>query len=422
MIKHLRVLLLAAIATLGIAGCQKEVNWNNRPIPNGNGCRVITNHVDLGLLGEYTLNYTYDASGRLSTTTSDGEKKTYTYTATEITSVVNDEKTVLKLVNGRVASSTYINAFSVNDKPILVTKEYTYNADGYINVVKSYLDKVLNSVVELTYANGNLAQTKTTYTDDGTVEIETFEYSDQVLANPIELADPLALLIDYMPGGYYGRQSKNAVKKSTERTNGSSDIVVSNYTYKFDANGNATSVVIESATISSDGSTTYESSISADLVYSCSTATAVKPKTETTDPSAEYYLSYKVDGVQVVAKEFSAIRDVNSPRSITVTGSAKDGKSPKFKYFLEEPSIAFTKGLNFQSSSYSKNSHFMEYTNSSGLSFSTKTGSAEIWLFVADLSFKKDGFIKSTFNGTVETEKGVVVQITEGKFNIKFNN
>ncbi|QPH41667.1 DUF4595 domain-containing protein [Pedobacter endophyticus] len=422
MIKHLKILLVNVVAIFAITGCQKEVNWNNRPIPNANGCKLITTNTDLGLLGKYTLNYTYDASGRLSTVTSDGEKKTYSYTATEITGSVNDEKTVLKLVNGRVVSSTYMNSFVVNEKPVLATKEYTYSAEGYISIVKSYLDKELNSIVELTYTNGNLAQTKTTYPDDATVEIETYEYSDQVLGNPIELADPLALVVDYMPGGYYGRRSKNAVKKSTERSNGSSDIVVSDYTYQFDANGNATSIVIETATILSDGTKAYESSISADLVYSCSTAAAVKPNTETTDPSAEYYLSYKVDGVQVVAKEFSAIRDVNSPRSITVTGSAKDGKSPKFKYFLEEPSIAFTKGLNFQSSSYSKNSHFMEYTNSSGLSFSTKTGSAEIWLFVADLSFKKDGFIKSTFNGTVETEKGVVVQITEGKFSIKFND
>lgn len=261
--------MLTAIMIIGIAGCQKEVNWNNRPIPGGNGCQLVTNNTNLGILGQYSVSYTYDGLGRLITAVSEGEKKVYTYSDTEITGSVGDEKTVLKLANGRVVSSSYINSYEVNGKSILVTKDYTYNADGYINVIKNYLDKELNSVVELTYTNGNLTQTKTTYPDDPAVEIETYEYSEQLLGNPIALADPLALLIDYISGDYYGKQSKNAVIKTTERSNNSSDITVSDYTYKFDAKGNATSIVIKSATMLSDGTTENENSISADLVYKC---------------------------------------------------------------------------------------------------------------------------------------------------------
>jgi len=147
------------------------------------------------------------------------------------------------------------------------------------------------------------------------------------------------------------------------------------------------------------------------------------PNNEKPDPSSEYYLSYKVDGVSVVAKEFSAVRNVSSvPRTLTVVGTAAGGNSPKFKFYAEESIIGFVKGLNIGNHRGTSPSNYIEYTNNLGTFFSTENDSDGIYLFIADISYVNGGFIKCTFNGSIKTDKGNVVQITEGKLNVKFNN
>ncbi|MNK03720.1 hypothetical protein D3C87_215700 [compost metagenome] len=140
-------------------------------------------------------------------------------------------------------------------------------------------------------------------------------------------------------------------------------------------------------------------------------------------PTPEYYITYKVDGVTITATEVSALRGItDSPRTLTISGNAKNGSIPKFKFFSEESFIGFVPGLNVWSSKNSYPTHYIEYTNSTGTSFSTENIDEGTFLFVSEASYKNGGNIKGSFNGTVQNEKGVKVKITDGVFNVKFSN
>lgn len=266
--KTIKYVMVAFVAIISIASCKKEINWNAQ-FAGGNGCKLASVYTDLGILGQYTLNYTYDASGKLIKATSDGESRVYTYTATKITGVLPDgEITELTLVNGRATSSYNSDFFSANGSRTPITRTYTYNADGYLSEVKSYLDTKLNSTAQLTYTNGNLTQVKVTYLD-GEVETITYEYSNQLAVNTYETSDPLSLVIDYMPGNYFGKYSKNVVVKSTTRSTAAGDVSGSDYTYKFDAKGNATYTLVKTTQKLDDGTVLNESSTTFGLVYDC---------------------------------------------------------------------------------------------------------------------------------------------------------
>ncbi|MDQ0637354.1 hypothetical protein QF042_000919 [Pedobacter sp. W3I1] len=268
--KTIKYVMVAFVAIISIASCKKEINWNAKPDPNGNGCKLTTVNADLGILGQYSINYVYDASGKLTKATSDGESRIYTYTETKITGVLPDgEKTELTISGGKAVSSYNSDFFNVNGVSIPVTRTYAYNADGYLSVVKSYLDKSLNSTAELTYSNGNLIQSKITYTEDGEVETTTYEYSSQLAVNPYETSDPISVIVDYMPGGYFGKHSKNVVIKSIQRSAKLNAQLVSDYSYKFDAKGNAIYTSVKSAQKLSDGTVLNESSAIFNLVYNC---------------------------------------------------------------------------------------------------------------------------------------------------------
>lgn len=261
-IKYVMVTLVAAIA---VAGCKKEINWNARPDLNGNGCKLTSLKTDFGTLGEVEISYKYDASGKLISATSDGETMTYTYSTTKITGTLeNGEKTELTLANGRAVSS-YMSDFFPG---VSATRTYTYNADGYLTVVKSYLGNILNSTAELSYTGGNLTQEKVTYAEDGSVETITHEYSGEVAVNAYQMADPLAAIVDYVPGNYFGKPSKNVLKKTFTTSNKLSGVDTEEYTYVFDSKGNATSIVIKNYT-NNGGSATDASLTTLSLVYNC---------------------------------------------------------------------------------------------------------------------------------------------------------
>lgn len=263
--KTVKYLMVSLVAILAVASCKKEINWNAYPDPNGNGCKLTALKTDLGVLGEFTISYKYDASGKLISATSDGETMVYTYSTTKITGTLESgEKTELTLANGRAVSS-YMSDFFPG---VSATRTYTYNADGYLTVIKSYLANNLNSTAELTYTGGNLAQTKVTYAEDGSVETTTYEYSSEVAVNAYEMADPLSAIVDYLPGNYFGKASKNVLKKSVTSSANSAGVDVEEYTYAFDSKGNATSIVIKSQT-KIGGSVTDESSSSLSLTYNC---------------------------------------------------------------------------------------------------------------------------------------------------------
>jgi len=140
-------------------------------------------------------------------------------------------------------------------------------------------------------------------------------------------------------------------------------------------------------------------------------------------PTSEYYITYKVDGVAVTATEVSAIRGItDSPRTLTILGNAKSGVVPKFKFFSEESFIGFVAGLNMWSDKNSYPTHYIEYTSSAGMLFSTENIDEGTYFFISEASYKNGGNIKGSFNGTVMTNKGVTAKITDGLFNVKFSN
>lgn len=58
---------------------------------------------------------------------------------------------------------------------------------------------------------------------------------------------------------------------------------------------------------------------------------------EDNQQTAEYYITYKADGATVTATEVSALRGTTeSPRTLTIIGTAKEGASPKFKFSAKE--------------------------------------------------------------------------------------
>jgi hypothetical protein len=261
--KTIKYLMVALVAIIAIAGCKKEINWNARPDPNGNGCKLTSSKIDFGALGEVEISYKHDASGKLISATSDGE--TITYSTTKITGTLeNGEKTELTLANGRAVSS-YMSDFFPG---VSATRTYAYNADGYLTVIKSYLGNILNSTAELSYTGGNLTKEKITYAEDGSVETITHEYSAEVAVNAFQMADPLSSIVDYVPGNYFGKASKNVLKKTITSYSKLSGVDTADYTYVFDSKGNATSIVIKNYT-NNGGSATDTSLTTLSLVYDC---------------------------------------------------------------------------------------------------------------------------------------------------------
>lgn len=139
--------------------------------------------------------------------------------------------------------------------------------------------------------------------------------------------------------------------------------------------------------------------------------------------AAEYYVSYKVDGVAVVSNIALAQRDIISvPRTLTFLGTAASGSNPKLKFYAQESIIGFVAGLNVGNHTGTSPSNFIEYTDSSGNLFSTENDADGIYLFISEISYANGGSFKGTFNGSIKTDKGAIAKITEGKFNLKFSN
>lgn len=240
MIKNFKTLIISTVVVLTLAGCAKEIDFSK--LPNaGSNCQLTSLKADLGVLGTYEVGFTYNAAGKIIKTTSDQGSTSYTYSINKVEAVDDDgEHSEITLDNGRAVSS-YVSDF-VNSTSS--TRKYTYNSEGYLVGVENYLDADINSTTTLTYTNGNLTQSKTVYKVDGSTEIINYEYSNDLAKNVYELFDPLSFEVDYFPGNYFGKQSKNMMVKSTTVTtdlNGektSDDVVL--YSYQFNASGYAT--------------------------------------------------------------------------------------------------------------------------------------------------------------------------------------
>ncbi|WP_029278703.1 hypothetical protein [Pedobacter borealis] len=110
--------------------------------------------------------------------------------------------------------------------------------------MKNYLNGELNTTDNLTYANGNLVKAVSVDAHLGYTETTTYVYSTENAVNTYEIADPLSYHVDYFPGGYFGKQSKNVLLKGTAKTVDGDPFTDAVYTfgYQYDGKGNATSV------------------------------------------------------------------------------------------------------------------------------------------------------------------------------------
>lgn len=239
--------MVAFVAIITIAGCKKEINYNEQLLAKGNGCKLTTLKADLDFLGSYTITFAYDALGRISKATTGPETNTYTYSASKITAV--DESGYMAeivLENGRAVSSGSAGIIKVGGVYYDDTRKYSYNSDGYLVQVKNYLNGDLSTTDNLTYANGNLVKAVSVSADLRFTETTIYSYSNDIAVNTYEISDPLSYHVDYFPGGYFGKQSKNVLIKSVSKTvdqDGKpfSDDVIT-FTSQYDAKGNASSL------------------------------------------------------------------------------------------------------------------------------------------------------------------------------------
>jgi len=245
--KALKYVMVALVAIVSIASCKKEINFNAKPDPSGNGCSLTTLKADLDLIGSYTIAFSYDALGRISKATTGAETNTYAYAANKITATDQDGyKAEIVLENGRAVSSGSAGAVVVGGVSYDYTRKYTYNSDGYLIQVKNYFNGNLSTTDNLTYANGNLVKAVSVDANLDYTETTTYTYSSEIAVNTYEISDPLSYHVDYFPGGYFGKQSKNVLLKSSTKTvdeNGDPRTEqVLTFTSQYDAKGNATSL------------------------------------------------------------------------------------------------------------------------------------------------------------------------------------
>jgi len=235
--------LIVAIAIIAINGCAKEIDFS--AAPNNKNCNLTVLQTDLGVLGNLEIKFIYNTEGKLIKAVNGTDFTDYSYVTNKITAVDQDgDVGEINLTNGRATNSKYTYTGSSDNE----TKIYTYNAEGYIVLVKSYANGVLDLTSELSYTNGNLTQSKTTYEVDGSIEITKHEYTGNVAKTVYELFDPLSNYVDYFPGNYFGKVSKNILAKTSSIYSASNGVKlrddVITYTYQFNSSGYSTTTTL----------------------------------------------------------------------------------------------------------------------------------------------------------------------------------
>lgn len=244
----IKLSMVALVAVILILSCKKEINWDAFPNSNNNGCKLTSLKADLDVLGTYDISFAYDPLGRVSTaTTIDGKINSYTYTDEKVTAKDQDGAiTAIFLENKRAISSIREDVITIGETVFSYTKKYTYNPDGYLTQVKNYLDGELVSTDDLNYADGNLIKVISADPDLTFTTTTNYSYSTKVAVKIYDVTDPLFHHVDYFSGGYYGKQSKNVLIKSSSKTvdrdGKPTSEDVSSYDYQYDAKGNTTSI------------------------------------------------------------------------------------------------------------------------------------------------------------------------------------
>ncbi len=139
-----------------------------------------------------------------------------------------------------------------------------------------------------------------------------------------------------------------------------------------------------------------------------------------------HYFKVKINGTLFNGTVNTATRGTTTtPRTLTVTGASTGGGNPKFKIFMEETFIGFTDGLNSNMSSSSYPVTYMEYTDASGVLYSTRYDADGTHIFFSKIGYTNGGEVAATqtsFAGTMSSSTGSQITISEGNFKLKFSN
>lgn len=230
---------MAFTALVMLGGCKKNKDNSDKDSLSGDCLLMQTRYEDGGI----TETYTYDDKRRLLKWAEYDNVHTYTYTSDKIIENVKGISTYTNTYSfnaqGRISSVTF------NGENYAYTYFYTYNADGHLSSIKTDYGRIMN---KYTWENGNLIKDEQFHAfSDGNQtntlpsDIITYEYSADVRPlNGLHIANPF----DHSYYGlshisqYLGKQTKNLVVKTTASfVNKPSD-----YTYAKDNKGNIISL------------------------------------------------------------------------------------------------------------------------------------------------------------------------------------
>lgn len=158
------------------------------------------------------------------------------------------------------------------------------------------------------------------------------------------------------------------------------------------------------------------------FVISCSKSSSGDEELIPEEVTSDYYMIYKINGIAVSAAEFTALRGTEGDKNtLTLQASAKKGASPQLKFYHGGSFIGIVGGLHINSID-DKNSDYLNYTDSKGILYTTQFDKDGVDLILQDVVYKKDGTVEGRFSGFVTAENKSRVEITDGKFRIKFSN
>ncbi|RZL37261.1 MAG: hypothetical protein EOP00_28795 [Pedobacter sp.] len=231
--KAFNIFMIAALAVITLAGCEKNTPEN----PIGNNCKLTNVDGSYNGTPEYNALITYEGD-KIKTITKGSEVITYSYETNRITIKNNDaysyDDEVLTLVGGRI-SKLEVGGY---------TNNYFYNAEGYLSKIESYEGNQLIEQTMLTYTNGNLTSSVSGDPDLFLRKVTTYEFSSELSKPNFFLNTPHLNAYDTaIIGSYLGKLSNNQLVKSTTKNYLGTEVaplstVINTYQYTKDASGN----------------------------------------------------------------------------------------------------------------------------------------------------------------------------------------
>ncbi|GEM_PF-3134277 len=146
---------------------------------------------------------------------------------------------------------------------------------------------------------------------------------------------------------------------------------------------------------------------------------------DNTATDTEYYISYKIDGTLISMVDSKGLRGKEGDyNTLTLEGSGKDGAHPKFRFYHSGSFIGIVGGLNFDDiNSQNSSSYYLEITTQDGVLYSSKNDPEGCYLAItAKVTYTKDGTVEGKFNGFVSSEDSKRLEITDGRYKVKFAN